>query len=84
MILGGKCVFIASNVRVKDGKTYASCSLENNDSVLEINVDEQLVPALPTLKKYQEHTCVFEYDKVNTAKGNFTVFKLVDIQPVKA
>lgn len=83
MLVSAKCVYIASRIDKRDGKTYASCSLENNDSVVQVSVVDRLVDTLGTLEKYMEYGCVFEYDRINSSKGNFTVFRLCDIKEIK-
>lgn len=82
MLVSAECVYIASRVDTRDGKRYASCNLENNDSVVQVPVSDSVVPRLESLKKYTQYRCVFEYDRVNSSKGNFTVFRLCDIENV--
>lgn len=82
MLVNAKCVYIASRVDERDGKRYASCNLENNDSVVQVSVSENLISRLSELKKYMEYACIFEYDRVNSSKGNFTVFRLCGIENV--
>ena len=72
MLVSAKCVYIASRVDERDGKKYASCNLENNDSVVQVSVSERLVTRLPELKKYMEYECVFEYDRVNSRSEEHT------------
>ena len=82
MLVGGKCVFIAARVDTRDEKTYGSCNLENNNSVVQLPVAERLLPVLGKLKKYTEYHCIFEYDRINSSKGNFTVFRLFDVPEI--
>lgn len=80
MLLNAECIFITKQVNERNGKQYASCTLENNDSVVQVNVADRLISILESLVKYTKYMCVFEYDKVNTQNGAFTVFRLHDIQ----
>ena len=80
MLLNAECTFITKQINERDGKKYASCTLENNDSVVQVNVSDRLEAVLESLVKYTKYMCVFEYDKINTQKGAFTVFRLYDIQ----
>lgn len=82
MLLINKSVYLTSRVDVRGDKTYCSVTLENNAAVVEINADEHLAEILPGLKKYREYNFTFAYEKVTTATKAFTVFKVVDIQPI--
>lgn len=82
MLSSNKSVYLTSRVDERGDKVYCSVTLENNDTVVEVSASEHLADVFPGLKKYQEYNCVFAYEKVSTSKGQFQVFKLVDIQPV--
>lgn len=83
MLLNAECVFIAKHVNEREGKRYVSCTLENNDTVVQVNVADRIVSVLESLVKYTKYMCMFEYDKINTQKGMYTVFRLYDIQECK-
>lgn len=84
MLLKNRSVFLTGRVDERGDKVYCSASFENNDTIVEVNADEHLAGVIPGLKKYREYECTFTYEKVVTPTKAFTVFKLVDIQPVSS
>ena len=76
MLLMGRLFYVSTQSREKDGKTYNSVVLADDDGALTVSADSDI--DFGSLKRFQEYACIFNY---GTYKGE-GYLKLMNMEPV--
>ena len=77
MLLMGRMFYVSTQSREKDGKTYNSVVLADDDGAVTISADSDV--DFQNLKRFKEYSCIFNYA---TFKGE-AYLKLMNMEPIE-
>lgn len=78
MLLMGRLFYVSTQSREKDGKTYNSVVLADDDGAFTVSADADI--DFGSLQRFHEYACIFNY---GTYKGE-GYLKLMNMEPIAA